>query len=137
LPDALAQIGREFAINSTATVDLRIEQEVSAGLSRDEVYHLMSIAREALANVAKHAQADKVTVAFGRCEDTLALTVEDNGVGFDPTGPHRWRGFGLQSIERRAQSFGGHFNLASAPGKGTRVTVCLNAHGAQQVKGWR
>jgi PAS domain S-box-containing protein len=90
------------------------------------VYHAC---RELLINVAKHAETDSAWVAVAREGDRLCLTVEDRGVGFDLSGistDGTWdRGFGLFNIHERIKHLKGEVTLASAPGKGTRVTLCV------------
>ncbi|MDH3296411.1 MAG: ATP-binding protein, partial [Acidimicrobiia bacterium] len=74
---------------------------------------------EALANVYRHASATKVEIDLVVGEDSMVLTVADNGVGFDPRGP---RGSGLDNLEARALRLGGTSSVASTTGKGTAVT---------------
>lgn len=86
---------------------------------------LIRVAREAVANAARHASAQQVAVALSNI-DTVRLTVSDDGVGFDPDslGPQGHH-FGLTSMRERAEAAGAHFALRSAPGAGTTVEVTL------------
>jgi signal transduction histidine kinase len=87
------------------------------------------IAQEALTNVAKHARATLCRVYLQRLPNTLLLTVEDDGVGFDlhgTGGAHGYR-LGLIGIRERTSQLDGTLRLESTPGKGTRVTVELPA----------
>jgi len=88
---------------------------------------LLRIVQEALANVRKHARAEHATVRLGLDDGALALEVADDGQGFDPGLEARtgWPRFGLQTMRERAQAVGGRFDVVSAPGRGTRVTVTL------------
>ncbi|MBI4200288.1 MAG: GAF domain-containing sensor histidine kinase [Chloroflexi bacterium] len=89
---------------------------------------LFRIVQEALTNVRKHAQATeaKVRIEAGG-EGSLTITIEDNGLGFDPARLVRddWPHFGLQTMKERAEAVGGSFRVQSVPGQGTRVTVTL------------
>jgi len=88
------------------------------------------IVQEALTNVAKHAQATSCRVYLQRLATTILITVEDDGVGFDPAEtrqPGR-RGLGLISVRERVSQLRGTVRLETSPGKGTRLTVELPAH---------
>jgi signal transduction histidine kinase len=77
--------------------------------------------------VVRHAEAANVTVRFQWDEDQIVLEVEDDGRGFEV--PRRWIGLareghlGLVGAAERAELIGGHFQVFSTPGKGTRVRV--------------
>ncbi|MCL8207453.1 MAG: GAF domain-containing protein [Actinomycetia bacterium] len=79
--------------------------------------------REALANVARHAHADRVDVTWRAEGEQFRVIVEDDGVGFVPEEPPPPGHFGLQHLARRARDLGGTFALASRPGQGTRVEL--------------
>jgi signal transduction histidine kinase len=86
--------------------------------------------QEALTNVAKHARARRCRVYLQRLPQTILVTVEDDGVGFDAAATARGeggRGLGLVSIRERAAELRGTVRLESAPGRGTRLTVELPA----------
>jgi signal transduction histidine kinase len=86
------------------------------------------IVQEALTNVAKHAQASSCRVYLQRLANTLLVTVEDDGIGFDMTATDRIdreHRLGLIGIRERVSRLGGRLLLESAPGKGTRLTVEL------------
>jgi PAS domain S-box-containing protein len=90
---------------------------------------LLRICQEALANVLKHANAGRVAVTIAFNEARVHLTVEDDGIGFDPVIPKQWDrdsgGFGLVSMRERAQLLGGELTLESAIGRGTVVKAAL------------
>jgi signal transduction histidine kinase len=82
-------------------------------------------ARELLANVAKHAQARKVTVTLEEVDHTVELCVRDDGIGFDPSDlPDALRAghIGLASLQSRAEALGGTL-IVQGSRAGTRVTV--------------
>ena len=81
---------------------------------------LFRIAQEALANVARHSGASHAEVDLIYTAGTITLSVADDGRGFDPS-RNPGGGFGLQSMRERLVRLGGHVNVESAPGKGTRV----------------
>ncbi|OPZ80735.1 MAG: Oxygen sensor histidine kinase NreB [bacterium ADurb.Bin429] len=85
---------------------------------------LFSIVRELLVNIVKHARADQVTIHAEARDGMVAITVTDDGVGFDPAITEDQRsGYGLFSIRERLRHFGGTLTITSRPGAGTRVEL--------------
>jgi len=80
---------------------------------------LVRIAQSALANVTRHAHADRVDVTLSYLDDSVLLDIVDDGVGFDPNES----GFGLSVLRARAEEVGGHAVIESAVGCGTAVAV--------------
>jgi signal transduction histidine kinase len=79
------------------------------------------VVSEALANVAKHAEASQAEVVVQRAGDRLHVIISDDGVGgADPA-----RGTGLAGLAKRASSVDGTFEIASPPGGPTLITVDL------------
>jgi signal transduction histidine kinase len=75
------------------------------------------VACEALANVAKHAQASKASVSIARRDGILSIEVSDDGVG----GARPFTGSGLSGLADRVEALGGTLRVESRPGGGTRV----------------
>jgi signal transduction histidine kinase len=99
--------------------------EVPASLSNDIALCLYRIVQEALHNVVKHSAAANATVRLEARNDEIALTVVDDGKGFDPLDEGAIDGVGLISMRERARQLDGHLVLTSQPGHGTRVEVRL------------
>lgn len=85
---------------------------------------LYRIAREALHNTVKHAQASEVKLTLLRENGGYRLEMIDNGAGFDPQRDFRGH-LGLKSMEERTRSLGGVWSIESAPGVGTRIEVWI------------
>jgi signal transduction histidine kinase len=83
------------------------------------------IVQEALTNVCKYAQADWVSIVIQRSQSSprLSITIQDNGVGFNPQ--DNTTGFGLRGIQERAEAEGGELQLTTAPGQGCALQVWL------------
>jgi signal transduction histidine kinase len=81
------------------------------------------IVQEGLTNICKYARADRVRIFIQSSSDLsrLAITIQDNGVGFDPH--HNSTGFGLRGIRERAEAKGGQMRLITAPGEGCTLSV--------------
>lgn len=98
----------------------------SGRCSKEVESMLFRIAQEALMNCAKHAQARHVQVTLAGSAEQLRLSVEDDGVGFDPQLLGQSAGGvgqGLLNMHERAAFAGAVLTLKSAPGCGTRVTI--------------
>jgi two-component system sensor histidine kinase UhpB len=96
-------------------------------VSPDAQLALFRIAQEALNNVAKHALATKVSISVKCPAADCVMTILDNGVGFEALQVEHARrsggGLGMVTMRERAQALGGHFEVGSLPGEGTRVLV--------------
>jgi signal transduction histidine kinase len=80
------------------------------------------IVQEALHNIARHSGAKNANITVRHEQDSIVLSVEDDGSGFDPK---RTRGLGLVGMEERVKQLGGRMDVQSSPGKGTRLRVTL------------
>lgn len=83
----------------------------------------MQIVREAVSNALRHADPETVRVHLWRSESDLAVTIEDDGIGFDQKTAKR--GMGLDNMRDRAIRHGGSITVDSTPGVGTRIAVSL------------
>jgi PAS domain S-box-containing protein len=83
------------------------------------------VIQESLTNVARHAQATKVTVTVDRKAGEVRLSVRDDGRGFDAGGSPRRGSFGLMGLRERASLLGGEASIESAPGQGTTIRMSL------------
>ena len=100
------------------SLPLTIPLEVASGLYR--------IAQESLQNIAKHAHAKHVTVQLVSRGQELRLSIEDDGVGFDPIAVKGKGRLGSVSMEERAQMLGAKFSLKSKPDRGARIAVIVS-----------
>ncbi|MEA2457228.1 MAG: two-component system, NarL family, sensor histidine kinase UhpB [Thermoleophilaceae bacterium] len=121
LPAMATQV-RRFAAQTGIKADLNARGE-SAKLAPDEEIAVYRIAQEALANVARHADASVVEIDLTAGEDGVELTVRDDGRGFDPAVEHE--GIGLSGMAERARLVGARFDVASQPGGGTALTLVV------------
>ena len=83
--------------------------------------HLFRIAREALNNSLKHADARKITIILNSSEASLRLAVADDGRGMAPSANNA-SGMGLRTMQYRARALGGELKIESHPGEGTVVS---------------
>ena len=109
---------------STVEIKREIDAEESDIPNRLKIV-VYRILQEALNNVAKHSGADMVTISLARKDNTIQLSIEDNGRGFDVEEAFAVessaRGFGLGSMKERMELSGGTLVINSAKRKGTIV----------------
>ncbi len=120
LDQALRVLADEMKTRSNIAVDLEVDVAVAAALS-SRSSEIVQLTREALSNVERHSQATRVTVGLSRRGSKARLTVEDNGVGFDPDGGSV--GSGIGNMRGRASTLGGNLAVTSRPGKGTKLRI--------------
>lgn len=135
---ALGEIIEGLAVQHETLTDQAVEFELPADLgdcalpTKIAIYRIL---QEGLANGHRHSGATRQRVTVERRGAAIALTVSDDGRGFDPKrvlaseedvgveGGH----FGLRGIQDRVAMLGGTFALESTPGRGTSLTVTLPA----------
>jgi len=85
--------------------------------------HILRIAREAVMNALRHAEATRIAVTLDCADSAMRLGIADDGRGFDPDGLRRLNGdhWGLVDMLERARLSGGCVTVQSRPGEGTRV----------------
>ena len=125
LREYLRKYSRQTGIAATVTC----EGDPRRALTPRSEVQLLRVVQEALANTRKHSGARKVAIRM-ECDGPRAtVTIEDDGKGFDParvTGSMDG-GFGLASMRERVELIGGTIDVHTAPGKGTRIVVHLQA----------
>lgn len=121
LAAALREYVKDWSRRAEIEADFHVRGEREAPLEAEQA--LFRVAQEALANVARHSDADRVEVDLAYEAHSVRLRVADNGRGFDPAASSD--GFGLQSMRERLASLDGRVSVESAPGEGARVEcVC-------------
>jgi signal transduction histidine kinase len=119
---ALRQLVASCSTSSQAAPKLEIKDSVLSLITPTQEEHLLNIAREALSNSMRHAQATHRTVRLSHTGDTIRLVIRDNGNGFASRHRHP-RGHGLANMDARAKKLLARLTLDSASRKGTCVTV--------------
>ena len=124
LVDMLTRAVEDFGQRSGLHVTFTAAEGLPSAIPPRQQVELLRVVQEALTNVRKHADATVVRVRAEMLGRDLAVTVTDNGKGFDPaTAPDR--GMGLQGMEERARLMGGQLHLTSEPQGGSSVVVTV------------
>ncbi len=105
-------------------------------LDRAVEYIVLMVAREAVYNAVHHAQPREVCIRVSFEPDNVRMQVLDDGCGFDPAEVLAAQSvhFGLVGMRERVEHVGGRFEVKSAPGRGTQLSVELPVHPADAKK---
>ncbi len=85
--------------------------------------------QELLGNAARHSQAAMVKILLDMGSETIRVSVDDNGKGFDPESVLSGKSLGLKLIRDRAEMLGGTFDIDSTTGKGARISFSIPIRG--------
>lgn len=128
LGDALSELVQQHhhppklqVLFESVDADRPLPARVEAGVYR--------IAQEALNNAVNHAQASQIHVQLIVTPQTLTLTVQDDGCGFEPDSLVEADRFGLKGIQERAKLLNGQMQLESSPQAGTHLHAIIPLEG--------
>ncbi len=121
LGSALRWQGREFSRRSGVPVVVQIDGDLE-GLPEAHRTCIYRVVQETLTNCARHANAKNIRISAYGAPDWVSLSIQDDGVGFDPESGTT-RGLGLIGIQERVRELDGKVTIISQPGKGTIVEV--------------
>jgi len=118
LSEHVASIERDVDMVCSLECDLR------GRLDPAQEVILYRVAKEAMANVTKHARAKRAWISLHEYDGRIELQVRDDGVGFDPSGisvSSRNGHFGLLAMRERVEMAGGSWTVKTSPGNGTTI----------------
>jgi signal transduction histidine kinase len=131
-----------FALRHLAEV-MTLQDRVPVSFERDPMadslpipaiaLQMLQIAREAISNAQRHSGASLVRVCLSGGDGVLAMTIADDGCGFDPENLPP-QGYGLKNMADRASQIGAEYQLLTRPGEGVRLMVSLTGGGWQAGK---
>ena len=132
MPETLVKYGldtalEDFCSNIDQKGNIRVTYQ-SIGMKdytieQSKAINMYRIAQELTYNSLKHAQAKSIIVQLIKNEDNLSLTVEDDGIGFDPKSIENNKGIGWSNIYNRINFLKGKLDLQSIRGNGTSVQL--------------
>jgi signal transduction histidine kinase len=124
LDQALTEMASEFDARTGILTVVVLDGEAASVLA-SRAGDVVQLAREALSNVSRHAEATTCRVSLLRGDGGLVLEIDDDGRGFDIE-TTTW-GMGLRNLRERAESLGGMLQVESTPGEGTTVRATFPA----------
>ncbi|HWG30072.1 MAG TPA: sensor histidine kinase [Steroidobacteraceae bacterium] len=130
LPTALRTYVDAVCLKAGLQVDIDLAEEAQ-GLPRDTAIAVFRIVQEGLSNIIRHGGARHVRLLMAADSGGFALTLSDDGRGFDPArDPAARATFGLTGMRQRVSSFGGTLVIDSETGRGTLLSVQIPMDGA-------
>jgi signal transduction histidine kinase len=130
LKAAIEELVRDLEVNALSETRVTLSREAMESVPESARGDLIQIVREILSNVARHAQAQEVWVACAITGGSrFVMTIEDDGLGFDPETVER--GHGLTNMQERARRIGGDLKIARRDPRGTVHTLVVPLDGDQ------
>jgi len=128
LPNLIDYLG-QAAVEFLRAADIRCrvdfpEHPPALNVPADVRHNLFLIVQEALNNVVRHSRASEVRLSAAENSQSFTFVIEDNGRGFDDA-PLNGSADGLRNMRRRMEEMKGTFQVNSASGAGTRITLVL------------
>ncbi|HOR86861.1 MAG TPA: ATP-binding protein, partial [Bacillota bacterium] len=118
---------------------LKVKLDIPCGFTGEELepnirINILSIIKEALNNIRKHAEAKNVKILFSIAQDEIGVLIEDDGKGFDanPVNDNAKTGFGLGIMKERASEIGADVDIKSVEGKGSCIAVTVTISGEEK-----
>lgn len=121
LLQGIQRLVNEFRANTLVDVSLQGPEDGFHKLPQEHAGALFHICQEALANVAKHAQARNVSVSLWVAPGKALLEIQDDGKGFDPQKVRQSIGHGLSNMQTRVMNVGGELQIESSPQNGKTI----------------
>lgn len=136
MPETLVKFGLDTAIkdfcndiNQTGAVEINYQSigMENADMNQTTAITIYRIVQELVNNTMKHAAAKNAIIQVSKIDYKIAVTVEDDGKGFDTAVLNTVKGIGWTNIQSRIDFLKGTLDVQSTPGKGTSVHIELNA----------
>jgi len=122
LVPALEELCGAYRERLGVTVDADLDP---VALTPPVEHAVLRVVQEALANAVKHAQPTRIRLSLHQQDGQVAVTVTDDGSGFDPELAEQRHGLGLGLMRQRITELGGTLQLDATPGQGTSVQILL------------
>lgn len=111
---------KTFSAKLFSSIDSTIRWDLAVNSVKINLYRII---QESLQNINKYAKATTVKVDLKKQENSILLTITDDGIGFNVN--LKKKGIGLQNMISRSKECNGTFNVKSEVGKGTTITVSI------------
>ncbi len=136
MPEILVKFGLDIAlkdfcndINQSGALNVTYQSigMENAAVEQTTAITIYRVVQELVNNTMKHAAAKNAIVQITKLDGQIAVTVEDDGKGFDVAQMHKVKGIGWTNIKSRVEFLKGSLDIQSGPGKGTSVHIEINA----------
>jgi PAS domain S-box-containing protein len=124
LCEAIENLARDTMEASSIQIFCTMKSFIENSVKDKFKLNVFRMLQEQMNNILKHSKATRVFVSLSQNEQSIILTISDNGIGFD-TGKH-YKGIGLSNIRSRASAFNGVADFVSEPGQGCILTIIFH-----------
>ena len=124
---------REWQQRTGIKTDVQLPQ-IRMDLSPKQRIALFRIFQESLTNVVRHACASQVVISASADSGSVAVRIEDDGIGFEPA-VAATKSLGLLGMQERARLIGAELRIDSSPGQGASVGILLQFQGMATLDG--
>ena len=121
---ALERLVSQLSSESHMKIHLSISGELPV-LPPDLESNILRLTQEAITNAIRHSGGSRIHVKLSMDSEILKLLIDDDGDGFDPHISTLNRGFGLVSMQERAERIGGDLTILTKPGAGTKLHLLV------------
>ncbi|MEO8167235.1 MAG: PAS domain S-box protein, partial [bacterium] len=131
LPVAVKVLSKEFEKIHKIQIEFEGDDHSIVHLDSQVEIAVFRIVQESLSNIAKHSAASRVSITLSQDGESINLSIEDNGRGFEQDEPQAkplYSGLGLISMRERTEQLGGVFDITSIKNKGTTIRVRIPLH---------
>jgi PAS domain S-box-containing protein len=120
---AIEDIARDTMEACPVKIYCKLEPSLERAMSDKFKMNAFRIVQEQLNNILKHASASDIHITMAEKKSEFALSIADNGIGFDNTKKLNHTGIGISNIISRADSYRGRARFISKPGKGCKLVI--------------
>jgi signal transduction histidine kinase len=119
---AVRALAEDFADRQNFSLILNIPENLD-DLSPEIEQCYYRVAQEGLENIARHAGANQVELQIHQHTSKLTMSLQDDGVGFDPAATMSEHQYGIQGMRERAELIGAELSIESEPSRGTKLVL--------------
>ncbi|MCG8576580.1 MAG: histidine kinase [Flavobacteriales bacterium] len=124
LRNAIRNLSRKLDEQTNLTFNYHCSTGEQTSIPKDVELSLYRVIQELFNNIVKHAEATQVNVVYEESDQSITISVEDDGKGFVRTAKHLSKGtLGLKNIDSRIQQIGAELNYEENREKGSKVTI--------------
>jgi PAS domain S-box-containing protein len=120
---AIEDIARDTMETSGLKIHCKLEPSLETAMSDKFKMNAFRIVQEQLNNILKHASASDIHITMAGKKAEFALSIADNGIGFDITKKLNRTGIGISNIISRAEAYRGTARFVTKPGKGCKLVI--------------
>ncbi len=124
LHDSLEWLNEQLTANTGILINFE-SNAIEFKMPEKVAICVFRVYQEAFTNITKYSHAGKVATSLYIADNTLKVTIEDDGQGFDVANLKTTKSFGILGMKERIHSVGGNFELISSKGKGTKIAVSI------------